>query len=144
MPTPSTITTALAIENLFFIAVHSRTHLVNKPLSVYGRNIFDLRKSYFSIYSMHHGLVALWQQVQPQLHSTLDNEEQSAISATLCGAMRGGWSCCRSSPCSARSDFTRPRVPSKGHITNGGRTFLRSTRLSLIPIIAGGRLLQRC
>src|SRR5260221_8449251 len=58
MPTPSTITTALAIENLFFIAVHSRTHLINKPLGVYGRNIFDLRKSYFSIYSRQHGLVA--------------------------------------------------------------------------------------
>src|SRR5258707_5548637 len=58
MPTPSTITTALAIENLFFIAVHSRTHLINNPLSVYGRNIFDLRKSYFSIYSMQHGLLA--------------------------------------------------------------------------------------
>src|SRR5713226_6699049 len=130
MPTPSTTITAIAIENLFFIAVHSRTHLVNKPLSVYGRNIFDLRKSYPSIYSMHHGLVALWQQVQPQVHS--------AISAPHSGAMRGGWSCCPSSLCSARSDFMLLRVLSKEHITNGAHTFLHFIRLSLTPIIIGG------
>src|SRR6266849_1225623 len=144
MPTPSTTITAIAIENLFFIAVHSRTHLVNKPQSVYGRNIFNLRKSYFSIYSMHHGLVALWQQVQPQLHSTLDNEEHSAISAPQCGGMHGGWSCCPSSPYSVPSDSMRLRVPSKGHITNGAHTFLHFIRLSLTPIIIGGRSLQRC
>src|SRR5260221_10740557 len=117
MPTPSTTTTALAIENLFFIAVHSRTHLVNKPLSVYGRNIFDLRKSYFSIYSMQHGLVALWRQVQPQLHRIVHNEVHSAILATQCGGVRGGWGCSRASPCWARSDFSLTRVPLKGPIT---------------------------
>ena len=35
------------------------------------------------------------------------------------------------------------RVPSKGHTTNGGRIFLRFIRLSLTPIIAGGRSLRR-
>src|SRR5713226_2934141 len=98
-------------------------------------NILDL-KSYFSVYSMYHQAVLLCRQVQPQA--------ESAISATPCGGMLGGLSCCLSSLCSVHSDSTRLRVPSKGNITNGGRTSLRFIRLSLTPIIIGGRSLQRC
>src|ERR1035437_1797124 len=46
MPTPSKITTALTIEKLFFIVVHSRTGLINKPLSVTGGDVSTVTPSF--------------------------------------------------------------------------------------------------